>query len=314
MTDKGWSVGVDLGATKTVVGLIDSSSKLVKHSLIPTEVEKGHEYIISQIITHIKEFKQDGITAIGIAVAGQIDPHTGTVIFGPNLKWNNVPLKDMMSELKIPVTVVNDVQAATWGEWKYGAGQGTSDMVGIYVGTGLGGGLVLDKKLRRGFTNSAGELGHIVVDFKGPKCTCGNHGCVEAYMSGWALAKRAKEFVASKPWKAKQLLQLVDNKVEAITSKTVGAAYLVQDPAAVKIMDEAIAALTAGTVSIVNVINPQRIIFGGGVIEGLPLIVDKVNENVRKQALKSATAKLEIMKSFLPFASVLGAASLARGE
>ena len=313
MVDKGWTIGVDIGATKTVVGLLDPTGKIVKQDRSPTHVEKGPEAIIQEIVKIIKESVDEPIDAIGVAVAGQIDSKSGVVLYGPNLHWKDVPLKELIStQLKIPTFVFNDVQSSTWGEWKYGAGQGTTDLVGLFVGTGIGGGLILNDKLFKGYTNSAGEVGHMTVDLRGPKCSCGNHGCLEAYAGGWALAHHAKHIVATKPWKAKQLLQFVDGNSEKITARTVGAAYLVNEPVATKIVNDATAALIAATVTIVNLLNPQRVIFGGGVIEGLPMIVDRINVEVRKKALRSASAKLEVMKAFLPHAAVNGASALAK--
>jgi glucokinase len=198
------------------------------------------------------------------------------------------------------------------GEWLYGAGRGYDDLVCVFVGTGIGGGIVSDGKVISGCGNAAGEVGHMTIDLRGPVCTCGKRGCWEALAGGWAIARRAQEAMRSASDPESLILELAGGKPENITAKTVSKALQVGDPLAREIVEDVVAALIAGAVNLVNIINPCRLIIGGGVIEGMPMLLERIQEGVQKYALRAVTEKLKIVPSVLGSdAGIVGAAALA---
>ena len=192
------TLGVDLGGTKVKTAVVDVNGHILSVHKYPTHPEKGPERAIADLLTSIErclsKTRQEAQT-LGIGIAGQVDLK-GVVRYSPNLKWRNVPLKDMLEEkLKMPVVVTNDVRAATWGEWHYGSGKGVDDLIVLFVGTGIGGGVISGGNMIAGCSNTGGELGHITIVVDGRNCHCPNMGCLEAYAGGWAIAERAQEAV-----------------------------------------------------------------------------------------------------------------------
>jgi glucokinase len=325
-----WTIGVDLGGTKLDVGIVDSSGKIVDHVLIKTKAKEGAKAIIQDILNAIKELceknvkkkstqdnqdnKFKSILSVGLGIAGQIEKKTGKVLFAPNLDWHDVPLqKELEEALKLPVYVTNDVRAAAWGEWLYGAGQGSNDILCLFVGTGIGGGIVSGGRMLIGFSNTAGEVGHMTLDINGPKCTCGNYGCFEALAGGWAIARRAKEAVAKNSNAGKHLLSLVNGKIEDLSAKDLFQMAHSGDFLAMSIVNEVAVDLVAGIAGLVNAFNPQLVILGGGVIKGYPEFIEAIREGVPKRALKSAVASLQIVETTLQAnAGVIGAAAYAK--
>jgi glucokinase len=314
-----WTIGVDLGGTKIEVAGVDASGRVLSRRRLVTKAVEGPAVIESEIISAVRELLEIADSrplGIGIGVAGQIDPVSGVVRFAPNLNWRDVPLQAGLSrELELPVIITNDVRAATWGEWFHGAGQGCDDLVCLFVGTGIGGGIVSGGKMLTGCSNTAGELGHIVVDLHGPHCHCGNCGCMEALAGGWAIARQAREAVEADPAGGALMLRKVQGRLEGITAKIVAEAALEGDPLARCLVDEVAQALIAGAVSLVNAFNPCRLILGGGVIEGLPGLVVRIARGIHQQALAAAGASLQVLPSQLRNdAGVIGAAMLAMHE
>ena len=209
--------------------------------------------------------------AVGVGIPGQIEEETGVVLFAPNLGWRKVPLlADLRHLLGMPVAVTNDVRAITWGEWVHGAGRGIDDIVCLYVGTGIGGGVVSAGRLLSGCTNTAGELGHITVDMDGPPCTCGNSGCLESIAGGWAIARQAQQMIREDGQAGKTLLAFAEGSVDAVTAETVARSASAGDSLSLALLEKVGRALTAGCVSLVNAFNPCKLILGGGVIDGVP--------------------------------------------
>ncbi len=309
------TLGVDLGGTKVQVALVDSSGRLLSLHKSPTHPDKEPKKVIADILTGINGCLSKAgreAKALGIGVAAQVDHH-GVVHGSPNLGWRNVPLKKKLEEkLGMPVIVTNDVRAATWGEWRYGSGRGVDNLAVLFVGTGIGGGIISGGNLLEGCTNTGGELGHTTIVYDGRQCHCPNKGCLEAYAGGWAIAERAQDAVRTDPKGGRHLASLVGS-VEKITAATVSQAYKQGDPLARRLVEETGRYLAAGVVSIVNAFNPCRLILGGGVIEGIPELVQMVEEFTRKRALEAAVEKLEIVKAALGGdAGVIGAATLAQ--
>ncbi|MFP5213091.1 MAG: ROK family protein [Acidobacteriota bacterium] len=316
MASNGCAIGVDLGGTKIVTALVDGTGRVQGFIRNPTDVRGGYPAVRDQIIMLVKELIKDSrvpVCGIGIGVAGQTEPKTGLVRFAPNLDWHDAPLgEDLRAAMGLPVAVTNDVRAATWGEWFYGAGKGCDDLLCLFVGTGIGGGIVSGGRMLTGCSNTAGEVGHITVDINGPVCTCGKRGCMEAIAGGWAMGERARRAVRARPQDGMLLLAKADGDVANVTGKTVSEAFRLGDPLAREIIEETVAGLVAGAVSMVNAFNPCRIILGGGVIEGMPELVGRVDKGVREQALEAATRSLSVVRASLGNdAGVIGAAAFA---
>jgi glucokinase len=315
MQNNTYTIGIDLGATKIAFGVVDQNGKILNQIRLDTEMQKGYSFIKTKIANEVKELIKfyPKPAAVGIGVAGQIDGKTGMVLFAPNLKWTNVPLQnDLEQNLGIPCTVINDVRAAAWGEWLHGAGQGCNDVICLFIGTGVGGGVISNGQMLTGMSNSAGELGHITIDMHGPQCSCGNYGCLEAFVGGWAIAHHAKELIASNPKSGTFLTTLAKAEKEMINTKLIVQGYHKNDPLCVSIIAQVTKALIVGSVSLVNAFNPERIILGGGVVFGLPELSEWVSQGVRKLALPSAVISLKIIPSTLSEPGVVGAAAVAR--
>ena len=308
------AIGVDLGGTKIALGAVDRYGRARGVHRHPTLPRRGSNRVIGSIIECLRGCWGPGIPraqAIGIGVAGQLDHH-GTVLFAPNLRWRNVPLaREVGRAARLPVTAVNDVKAATYGEWKFGAGRGTRDFVCIFVGTGVGGGIVAGGTLQFGAAGTAGELGHITIEVGGRKCHCPNYGCLEAYVGGWAIAERAQEAVQAHPRQGQWLLRHAGS-VSAITSKSVEEAYDAKDPLARALVGETVERLAAGLVSVANAIDPEVIVLGGGVMEGFPSLFSRIRTAVRARGLRAAVKDLRIVPAGLGGSSgIVGAATLA---
>ena len=311
-----WGIGIDIGGTKIIVAGISDEGKVLQHFKIPTRVKDGPAAIEKDIITEankLRESAEENPSAIGVGMAGQILPNTGIVKFAPNLGWRNIDLQGNLTKaLGARTAVMNDVRAATWAEWKYGAGKGAQNIVCLMIGTGIGGGIILDGKLMTGATNSAGELGHFPIDLNGPKCTCGNFGCLEALAAGWALAKQAKEAIAKQPEAGVAILKEADNKIDAISAKHVVEAARQGDPLAQQIVEKAIDAIIAGSIGYVNALNPNRLILAGGLGTAFPYLVERVTKGVKERALEAATANLQVVYAALTAEAVaIGAAGYA---
>ncbi len=310
------TLGVDLGGTKIAAALVDAGGKILAEHTIPTGAERNAAPVIADIIACVRErlgpHARDA-AALGIGVAGQIDPADGTVRDAPNIHWHDVPLgAELSSALGLPVFVTNDVRAATWGEWLHGAGRGAQDLITLFVGTGVGGGIVSGGRILTGCTNTAGEVGHVTVVTDGRRCTCSNRGCLEAYVGGWAIAAQAREAARAEPADARRLIDLAGS-VEAITAKTVTQAFREGDRLAQRLVDEVARHLAAGIVTFVNAFNPCLFILGGGVIEGVPELAEMVEGPVRAHALAAATRQLQFARAALGNdAGVVGAAAIAR--
>jgi glucokinase len=316
VTADAWVIGVDLGGTKVEVAGIDMAGSVIQRVRCPTEVKSGAAAVENEIVEAVRELVRSADSppaGVGVGVAGQIDPESGAVRFAPNLDWHDVPLGDDLSRaLDLPVVVANDVRVAAWGEWLHGAGRGCDDLICIFVGTGIGGGVVSGGQMLSGCSNAAGEVGHITVDLDGPACHCGNHGCLEALAGGWAITRDAQKAASADPIAAALLLEMAAGRPAAITAEFVSRAARAGDALALRLVDGVNEALVAGAVSLANAFNPCRLILGGGVIEGLPELVQRVDRGVRQRALAASSGPLQVMPAQLHGdAGVIGAGALA---
>ena len=311
-----WSIGIDLGGTKLEAACIDEMGRVRQRVRKATNVKAGQSAIIEDVIACMWSLREGAETppvGVGVGVAGQVEKDSGIVKFAPNLDWRDVPLQEeLQRSVGLPVIVTNDVRAATWGEWLHGAGRGCDDILCMFVGTGIGGGVVSGGQMLSGCNNTAGEVGHITVDLNGPICTCGNRGCLEALAGGWAITRQAREIVIADPEGGQLMLEMAGGRIEEINVATVARAVRGGDPLARQLMDRAVDALVAGASTLVNAFNPCRLILGGGVISGIPELIGRIDKGLRGQALSAACSSLLVTPAGLRTdAGVIGAAALA---
>lgn len=311
-------IGVDLGGTKLYAAVVGADGKIVARARKKTRAERGHEEVISRLIDCVKEVLQDAhlraaeVPALCVGAPGPLDPENGIVISAPNLNWVNVPLKQILEDaLGIRTFLDNDVNVGTYGEFKAGAGQGACNLVGIFIGTGIGGGLILDRNLYRGSNNTAGEIGHLVIQRGGPLCTCGNRGCLEA-IAGRGGIVREIAFRTGRGAKT-SLLERCANNLAEVRSKLLADAFAEQDPLVVQLVRDAIEAVGIAVGSLVNVLSPDTVVIGGGMVEAFgSWYVGAVAEVARQNAFPQCMANVRIVPAALgDDAGVLGAAFLA---
>lgn len=313
---KKYSVGIDLGGTKILIALIEKESGKVVHFVKKkTKKEKGAANIVRKMISGINELLEEtnvnteDIASIGIAAAGQIDRENGIILGAPNLDCYDLNLKEILEgEYNLPVCLANDVEAATLGEIKFGAGRGVDDLVCVFVGTGVGSCIVKNGKIIQGATGTAGEIGHIIVDLNGRQCNCGAHGCLEAYASRSAIEKRIEG--ALKKGRHSVILDYLEEG-KSITSSMIRKSIEREDELVTHCVDEASAYLSGGLASIINFINPKLIILGGGLIEAVDYFYKKTIKDAKLKCLPVPATKIEFKKTALgDFSGVIGAAYL----
>lgn len=315
MTEDSAAIGIDLGGTKFHVGLVDRAGRVLASRKDWTRPEAGLDRLLDAIAQRVRECTEEASVApIGVAVgvSGQVDARDRVVRSAPNLHgWRDVPLARRLEErLGLLVLVGNDLGYIARGEARYGAGRGVEDLVVLFVGTGVGGGVITGRRVLVGVHGYAGELGHVPVVAEGRPCHCGGRGCLEAYVSGWALARRARERIAGDPARAEALRAAAGTDDGEITAATIGRAHAAGHALARELVDEAGRYLAAGVTGIANVFDPARIVLGGGVIDGLPVLVDVAARAVRERALPAVRDEVEVVRSELgSTAGVLGAAT-----
>ncbi|MYA69055.1 ROK family glucokinase [Candidatus Poribacteria bacterium] len=313
-------VGVDMGGTKILSAVIDAEGNILGTAKVPTKADEGTAVVIDRIADAIQKaigksgVNRASIEAVGIGAPGPLDPETGVVIFAPNLGWRDVPLKaELEARVGIPTFVDNDVNVGTLGEHAFGAGKGVQNIVGIFVGTGIGGGIILHGELFHGASKTAGEIGHIIVKADGPRCGCGRRGCLEALASRTAMTKQFQKAIEKKGKKS-VISKLTDGDLSAIRSGVLAKAIRAKDKLTLKVFKKATKYLGIGIGSIVNFLNPEMIILGGGVVEALDdTFLDNIRAAAEKYALPNTLDGVQIVRAELGDNSgILGAAALAR--
>ena len=313
-------VGVDMGGTKILSAVIDAEGNILGTAKVPTKADEGTSVVIDRIADAIQKaigksgVNKASIEAVGIGAPGPLDPETGVVIFAPNLGWRDVPLKtELEARVGIPTFVDNDVNIGTLGEHAFGAGKGVQNIVGIFVGTGIGGGIILHGELFHGASKTAGEIGHIIVKADGPRCGCGRRGCLEALASRTAMTKQLQKAIKKKGKKS-VISKLTDGDLSAIRSGVLAKAIRANDKLTLKVFKKATKYLGVGIGSIVNFLNPEMIILGGGVVEALDdTFLDNIRAAAEKYALPNTLDGVQIVQAKLGDNSgILGAAALAR--
>jgi glucokinase len=279
----------------------------------PTDAPRGASAVLASLQDIVRDLlpSLDRLAAIGIACAGQVNPETGAIVFAPNLGWRDVPLaQTLATTFGVPVTVENDVRAAAWGEYRYGAHRAAHSLVAVFVGTGIGSGAVLDGRLWAGAGNGAGEIGHTQVVPGGLPCRCGGRGCLEVYASGSGLQRRVEAAIGEGAKSA--LLDLCEGDMSALTATMVAAAANSGDELARGLWADARRYLTLAVANSVTLLNPAVLVLGGGVIDALPELFDEVAGGVLMATTILARDSIRIDRARLgQWAGVLGAAALA---
>lgn len=310
-----WIAGVDIGGTNLRVGMVPFvGAPPVAVVSGPTRSHRGPAHVVARIVAMIRESMgevgPDAVVGVGIGAPGPLDRHTGVVLETPNLGWRNVPLRDMVAhETGLPVVLDNDANCATFGEWWLGAGRRFDRLIGLTLGTGIGGGIVLAGEVYRGASDSAGEVGHMSVDFDGRLCACGSRGCVEAYASGSAIAARALEGIADGARSA--LGARVVSDPDGVTAEAVCRAAEAGDDYAILVLDETARILAVAVANLVNLFNPDAVVIGGGVAAAGDLLFQPLRDEVDRRTFRSARSACRIMPAALPdIAGVIGAAGV----
>jgi glucokinase len=310
------TIGVDIGGTKVAAGVVDESGRILVSDKreTPAQDPKATEDTIADAINDLTG-SRPGIAAAGIGAAGFIDQERATVLFAPNLAWREEPIKaELEKRVGLPIVVENDANAAAWGETKFGAGRGEDHVVCVTVGTGIGGGIVLDGQLYRGHWGLAGEFGHMQVVPGGLRCGCGNKGCWEQYASGNALVREGRELAQSGAPLANTLLDLAGGDVSAITGPLITQAAKDGDPTSIELLEDAGRWLGVGLASLAAAFDPGCFIIGGGVSDAEDLLLGPARESFHRSLVgRGYRPEAEIKIAALgPEAGVVGAADLAR--
>ncbi|MGL5152620.1 MAG: ROK family protein [Clostridium sp.] len=309
---KNYVVGIDLGGTKISTALADLEGNVISNVTVPTNAVEGEEAVLNRIFGTVEEVIKKGqvsiedVKAIGIGSPGPLDSKKGMIICTPNLPFVNFDLVTPLKErFNTNVYLDNDANVATIGEFMLGAGKGTQNCVFFTASTGVGGGAIVDGKIYRGSTSNALEIGHITVAPFGPRCNCGNIGCLEAISSGTAIGKRGREAVESK---VETSLRKYDN----ITSFEVFEEAKAGDKVASQIIDEALTYLGIGVANAITIFDPDVVIIGGGVSKAGDIVFEKVREVVNTRCFKSMAEYCKVVPAGLGTdAGVIGAVALA---
>ena len=311
-------VGVDLGGTNIVAGSLseDGSAQFAMRSE-PTRADQGAEAVVDRMVRMIDTVIAETVAAtgakrgaclgVGVGAPGPLDREHGIVITTPNLGWTNFPLRQVIGErVGLPATLDNDANCATLGEWWLGAARGGRHVVGMTIGTGIGGGLILDGRLYHGASDVAGEIGHTTIDVNGRRCGCGNYGCLEAYASGPSIAERAREALQGDT--GSLLYELAGRDLSRLTAATVYDAAKRDDAVALEVVRETARFLGTGIANLLNVFNPDVVVIAGGVtLAGEPLF-EPLRREVRRRAFRPAVDACRIVPGALPgTAGVVGA-------
>jgi glucokinase len=309
------AIGVDIGGTKVSAGVVDDDGRVIDRELRPTP---GHDVAETEaiIVEVVKELAaRHEVAAVGVGAAGWIANDHATVLFSPHLAWRDEPLHAALSEqIGLKLVVENDANAAAWAEYRYGAAQGQPVIVCVTLGTGIGGGLVVDGNLYRGAYGIACEYGHMTLVPDGRRCACGNRGCWEMYASGRALARDAQELVEESPMAAERLLELAAASPDGLSGPVVTAAAAEGDPAAEAICTTMGRWLGRGLANLAAVLDPSIFVIGGGVSQAGELLLRPAREEfVHTLTGRGFRPVADIVSAALgPDSGLVGAADIAR--
>lgn len=312
-----YAVGIDFGGTKVIAGVVElSSGRLIgtgkKKTRQPNDVTDVSKRLISVVDEALAgaEIAQKDLSGIGIGAAGMVNREKGLLLNAVNLGLSEVPMTEPLSQhYGVPAKLGNDVEVATLGEMKFGAGKGCDHFICIFVGTGIGSGIVVDNKILRGASGTAGEIGHTVLYPFGKICGCGAYGCLEAYASRTAVAKMIMSEIGR--GQNSMVSDKIDPSKGILRSKAISQALEAGDPLVTRCISDAARFLGIGLASVMNLLNPKRIILGGGLVEASDMYFRLAVEEANAKALKIASKKTEIVKAGLgDFAGIVGASQL----
>lgn len=314
-----YMVGVDIGRSRIIAVVINLAGEVIVKKSMKTGSTIQEKNFLQRIIKLVEEIilqseiPDDKILGLGIVTPGLIDTTDGTVIFSPDFQWENLNIKEELSEhFKMPIYVENSNRALALAEGWFGVAENTSHYICINFGHGIGSAIIENGSFYRGNSGSSGEIGHMTLEKDGPLCDCGNHGCLEALASGNAIAREAKKAIARK--KKTRILELVDNNPEKIEAKEVFDAAKEGDDEANKIIDQAIEYIGIGIANYINVLDPELIVFAGGMTNAGDFFVDKAKESIKKRQMKFAgrTVRFSVAKLGDDAAAIGGASIILR--
>jgi glucokinase len=306
------AIGVDIGGTKIESALVrDDGSVAISiridtpSNTIPSEIINSIYAAIDGVLLERKEY----IKGIGVGAPGQVELNTGKIIYAPNLNWHNVPLKELLlKKYTLPVYVDNDVRCAMLAEYKFGVAKNVSNFVCVFVGTGIGGGIMINGRVLRGVTNSAAEIGHMTLEKDGPKCNCGNSGCLESLASGPKIIEYAMERIKKRNSLIKNI---VDNQLEKVNIDVIQRAFELKDKIAIETLERAAEYIGVGVANLINIFNPEMIILGGGVINASPSLLKMIKDVALGRVLKISKSKIKIVTPELKkYVGAIGASLL----
>jgi len=312
------SIGIDLGGSKILTGLVDSRGRILVSDERATPARKSAGAVIRAILDSVHDVLGNGairiseVAAVGVGAAGISNPETGVVFASPNLpRWRDVPLKDMLQDkLGKKVFLINDANAAALGEFYFGAARGARDFIYITLSTGIGGGIVIGGRLYTGAIGCAGEIGHVTIDDNGPVCGCGNRGCWEALASGTALAEEAKRRI--KEGAATSILRYAEGSMEKVTAQIIHKAAQNGDALAQELIGRTAYYVGVGLANLINIFNPELIVIGGGLSNIGDMLLHPAFKVAGQRAFKEAFQAVRFALAELGRNSgMLGAAAYA---
>jgi glucokinase len=310
-------IGCDLGGTNLRAAIVDvENASVLYQTSIPTLAREGHDSVMRRMgalflqVIESAGLKKDEIGGIGIGVPGVLDLEKGETLFLPNLPgtWPHVPLRNTITKLTgLPTSILNDVRSITFGEWSFGAGRGVDTVAVFAVGTGVGGGLVVNGQLHLGIGGTGGEIGHTIIDFNGPKCGCGSYGCLEAYASAPAIAAMGMKAVAQ--GLTTRISELCEYDLNRITPELIAKAALEGDEIAKDIYERAGLYIGIAAANMCVALGPRRIIIAGGVSRAGDLLLNPIRRTVRERVTVMPVDQVEVVQSQLgDNAGVIGVA------
>ncbi len=324
-TQPSYIIGVDLGGTNIVVGAMpEDGSREIAFRTQPTYATQGADSVVDRMTQMIEDVialtsaetgaARENFLGIGVGAPGPLDRAAGVIITAPNLGWKMFPLRDrIQSATGLTTTLDNDANCATLGEAWTGAATGARNVIGVTIGTGIGGGIIIDGKLYHGASDVAGEIGHMTIDSTGRRCGCGNYGCLEAYASGTAIAERAREALLGEVEGA--LLTMCEGKLERVTAQMVYKAAKSGDLVALDVVRETARFLGAGIGALLNVLNPEVVVLAGGVVNAGEALFAPLRAEIRRRAFAPAVDACRIVPGALgSSAGVVGAVAAFRAQ
>lgn len=300
-----WAIGVDVGGTKVAAGFVDPHGEIHQHTRVPMNAHGTAEEGLAAVTAAMDELLKLAPEAsraprrIGICAPGPLDPHTGVVLNPPNVPcWRNFPLAaEIARRYDGFVKLENDAKSACLAEALWGAGRGYRNVFYTCIGTGIGAGILFDGRIYHGRTGAASEAGHTTIDYHGPLCGCGKKGCIEALASGTAIGKKARERIAARPGQKSLMLELAGGKSEAVTSEIVGRAYAAGDPLAKEILLETMEVVTIWLGNIVDLLEPDVMIVGGGVAPLLSLFFADIRNRLPDWCMNKRCQEIPLVQA-----------------